>query len=470
MQETPKGLRLHIGLFGKRNAGKSSLINALTNQKISIVSNVAGTTTDPVEKACELQPIGPVVFIDTAGVDDVGELGLARVERSQSILQWVDIAIIISNIDTFDQTEIDLIDHAKQLNTPTILVFNKADQYPVSEKIRLEFEQKFQIPVTVTDANLREGVDTLRNTIIKLSSEHQSEDRLLVGDLVNSGDTVLLVTPIDTGAPKGRLILPQVQTIRELLDKHAKCFVVQQNRVKEAINDLKHPPKLIVADSQVILDVASQTPNNIPLTTFSIQMAYSKADVIEMARGTAVLANLQDGDRILILETCSHHPQKDDIGRVKIPRWLRQKTGKNLNIEICVANLQDGDRILILETCSHHPQKDDIGRVKIPRWLRQKTGKNLNIEICVGKDIPADLTPYKVLIQCGGCIVTRRHMLARLRAARKQHVPMTNYGMTISFLQGVIERVLLCHPEALQAYLTTLNQLKGESIDKGTNP
>ncbi len=423
MQETPKGLRLHIGLFGKRNAGKSSLINALTNQKISIVSNVAGTTTDPVEKACELQPIGPVVFIDTAGVDDVGELGLARVERSQSILQWVDIAIIISNIDTFDQTEIDLIDHAKQLNTPTILVFNKADQYPVSEKIRLEFEQKFQIPVTVTDANLREGVDTLRNTIIKLSSEHQSEDRLLVGDLVNSGDTVLLVTPIDTGAPKGRLILPQVQTIRELLDKHAKCFVVQQNRVKEAINDLKHPPKLIVADSQVILDVASQTPNNIPLTTFSIQMAYSKADVIEMARGTAVLANLQDGDRILILETCSHHPQKDDIGRVKIPRWLRQKTGKNLNIEICV-----------------------------------------------GKDIPADLTPYKVLIQCGGCIVTRRHMLARLRAARKQHVPMTNYGMTISFLQGVIERVLLCHPEALQAYLTTLNQLKGESIDKGTNP
>ncbi len=411
MQQTPKGLRLHIGLFGKRNAGKSSLVNALTNQKISIVSNVAGTTTDPVEKAYELQPIGPVVFIDTAGVDDVGELGLARVERSLSILQWVDIAVIIGNVNNFDKTETDLIDYAKKLGTPAILVLNKTDAYPVSEEVRANFEKKYGLPVAVTNANVEGGADSLRNALITLASDHISEDRLLVGDLASAGDTVLLVTPIDTGAPKGRLILPQVQAIRELLDAHAKCYVVQQDRVKEAIDDLKNPPKLIMADSQVIMDVAAQTPDNIPLTTFSIQMAYSKADVIEMARGTAALASLQDGDRVLILETCSHHPQKDDIGRVKIPRWLRQKTGKNLDIEVFV-----------------------------------------------GKDIPADLTPYKVLIQCGGCIVTRRHMLARLRAARLQNVPMTNYGMTISYLQGVIERVLLCHPDALQAYHEALEE------------
>ena len=411
MQQTPKGLRLHIGLFGKRNAGKSSLVNALTNQKISIVSNVAGTTTDPVEKAYELQPIGPVVFIDTAGVDDVGELGLARVERSRSILQWVDMAIIIGNVNDFDKTEIDLIDYAKKLGTPAILVLNKTDAYPVSEEVRADFEKKYGLPVAVTNANAQGGADPLRNAIIALASDHVSEDRLLAGDLATAGDTVLLVTPIDTGAPKGRLILPQVQAIRELLDAHAKCYIVQQDRVKEAIDDLKNPPKLIMADSQVIMDVAAQTPDNIPLTTFSIQMAYSKADVIEMARGTAALASLQDGDRVLILETCSHHPQKDDIGRVKIPRWLRQKTGKALDIEVFV-----------------------------------------------GKDIPADLTPYKVLIQCGGCIVTRRHMLARLRAARLQNVPMTNYGMTISYLQGVIERVLLCHPEALKAYREALEE------------
>ena len=200
-----------------------------------------------------------------------------------------------------------------------------------------------------------------------------------------------------------------MQAIRELLDAHAKCLVVQQDRVAESIAELRHPPKLVMADSQVIMDVAAQTPEDIPLTTFSIQMAYSKADVIEMARGTAALASLEDGDRVLICETCSHHPQKDDIGRIKIPRWLRQKTGKDLQIEVAV-----------------------------------------------GKDFPVDLTPYKVLIQCGGCVVTRRHMLMRLRAAQAQNVPMTNYGLTISYLQGVLERVLLCHPEALKAYRDAL--------------
>ena len=408
MLDTPKGLRLHIGLFGKRNAGKSSLINALTNQQISIVSDVAGTTTDPVEKACELAPIGPVVFIDTAGIDDIGALGQARVERTKAVLQWVDIAVIVGNFNDFDHYEQTLIDQVKTLGTPAILVMNKTAKFPPVSSLQSQL-QSTELPLVLTDAVSGHGIDNLRDAIVELAKDHIPEDRLLVGDLVGEGDTVVLVTPIDTGAPKGRLILPQVQAIRELLDAHAKCCVVQQDRVAECLAELRHPPKLVMADSQVIMDVANQTPPDIPLTTFSIQMAYSKSDVVAMAEGTAALASLQDGDRVLICETCSHHPQKDDIGRVKIPRWLKQKTGKDLTIEVAV-----------------------------------------------GKDFPLDLTPYKVLIQCGGCVVTRRHMLSRLRTARAQGVPMTNYGLTISYLQGVLERVLLCHPEALNAYRQAL--------------
>lgn len=408
MLGTPKGLRLHIGLFGNRNAGKSSLINALTNQNISIVSNVPGTTTDPVEKACELAPIGPVVFIDTAGVDDLGELGLARIRRSEQVLEWVDIAVIVLNPFGLSAAEEKLIERAKRLKTPTIVVINQTDRQAPAPACLDALKQSGFTPI-LTSAKEKTGIDDLRRAIVDYARDRIPQDRLLAGDLVSAGDTVVLVTPIDTGAPKGRLILPQVQTIRELLDAQAKCIVVQQNRVSEILEDLRHPPKLIMCDSQVILDVAKQTPDSIPLTTFSIQMAYAKADVLAMAEGTAALARLEDGDKVLICETCSHHPQKDDIGRVKIPRWLREKT-----------------------------QKD------------------LQIDIAVGKDFPTDLTPYKVLIQCGGCVVTRNHMLARLRQATEQGVPMTNYGMTISYLQGVIERVLLCHPEALDAYRKAL--------------
>ena len=410
MMNTPKGLRLHIGLFGKRNAGKSSLVNALTNQRISIVSDVAGTTTDPVEKACELAPIGPVVFIDTAGIDDVGELGAARVERTKSVLDWVDIALIVTSSNQYDKNDEKLISQAKALGTPAVLVLNKSDISPVSE-CSLNSFRTHGLPVVVTDAAARTGIEDLRKAIIELAADRIPEDKLLAGDLAGAGDTVILVTPIDTGAPKGRLILPQVQAIRELLDSHAKCFVVQQDRVAECISELKHPPKLVMTDSQAIVDVAAQTPETVPLTTFSIQMAYAKADVVAMARGAAALAKLEDGDKVLICETCSHHPQKDDIGRIKIPRWLREKTGKSLTIDIAV-----------------------------------------------GKDFPTDLTQYKVLIQCGGCVVTRRHMLARLRAANAQGVPMTNYGMTISYLQGLLERVLLCHPDALAAYREALTK------------
>lgn len=408
--ETPKGLRLHFGLFGKRNAGKSSLINALANQNISIVSSVAGTTTDPVEKAFELSPIGPVVFMDTAGIDDEGDLGLARVEKSLSVLEWMDIAIVVCEAGTWGSHEENILKKTLNNGTPTIVVFNKTDLC----KPTTEHEQALRsrgYKVIETSAANREGISDLRDAIIQTVLEKTEPDRPLMGELAKAGDTVLLVTPIDTGAPKGRLILPQVQAIRELLDAGAKCFVIKEDRITETLNELKQPPQLVVTDSQVVLRVVKEVPEPIPVTTFSIQMAYSKSDLLEMAIGAAALTKLKPGDKVLIAETCSHHPLKDDIGRVKIPNWLR------------------------------------------------KTFGDLNIDIAVGKDFPTDLTPYKVIIQCGGCIVTRRHMLARLRQAKAQGVPMTNYGVTISYLQGVLPRVLACHPDAKAAFDHALETL-----------
>lgn len=406
--ETPKGLRLHFGLFGKRNAGKSSLINALANQNISIVSSVAGTTTDPVEKAFELHPIGPVVFMDTAGIDDIGDLGQARVKKSLSVLEWMDIAIIVCEAGTWGEHEEKLLQLTHQNATPTIVVFNKTDLSEVSVDL-LQLIQKRGYPVVLTSAATQQGIEQLRNTIIQMVLSQTEPDRPLMGDLAHAGDTVILVTPIDTGAPKGRLILPQVQAIRELLDSGAKCFVIKEDRIKETLQELKVPPALVVTDSQVVLRVVKEVPEPIPVTTFSIQMAYAKSDLKEMAIGAAAISKLKPGDRVLISETCSHHPLKDDIGRIKIPNWLKQKFG------------------------------------------------DIQIDIAVGKDFPTDLTPYKVIIQCGGCIVTRRHMLARQRAAKAQGVPMTNYGVAISLLQGVLDRALACHPQAKAAYENALN-------------
>ena len=408
--ETPKGLRLHFGLFGKRNAGKSSLINALANQNISIVSSVAGTTTDPVEKAFELSPIGPVVFMDTAGIDDVGDLGLARVQKSLSVLEWMDIAIVVCEAGTWGEHEENILKKTKANGTPTIIVFNKTDLHKI-EPEQLQSLRSRGYKVIETSAVNREGIASLRDAIIQTVLEKTEPDRPLMGELAKAGDTVLLVTPIDTGAPKGRLILPQVQAIRELLDAGAKCIVIKEDRITETLNELKEPPQLVVTDSQVVLRVVKEVPEPIPVTTFSIQMAYSKSDLLEMAIGAAALTKLKSGDKVLIAETCSHHPLKDDIGRVKIPNWLK------------------------------------------------KTFGDLDIEITVGKDFPMDLTPYKVIIQCGGCIVTRRHMLARLRQAKSQGVPMTNYGVTISYLQGVLPRVLACHPDAKAAFDEALKSL-----------
>lgn len=411
-QETPKGLRLHIGLFGRRNAGKSSLINALTNQSIAIVSDIAGTTTDPVEKACELAPIGPIVFIDTAGIDDVGELGKLRTEKTLSVLGWMDIALIVCDAGEVTDYELDLMKTVAANKTPAVVVFNKADLHAPGADV-LSAAVSRGLSYVIVSAKERKGIDDLRNAIIATAQKDAEPDLPMMEGLIAPGDTVLLVTPIDTGAPKGRMIMPQVQALRETLDSDAKCLTVRENRVAEAIADLKRSPKFVMTDSQAVQKVCEATPESIPVTTFSIQMAYCKSDLVEMARGAAM-----------------------------------------------IGFLKPGDKVMICETCSHHPQPDDIGRKKLPRWLTKTVGGELDIDIVVGKDFPTDLTPYKLILQCGGCVVTRRHMLSRVREAVRQNVPMTNYGVAISYLQGVLERALELHPVAMKAYREAQENLR----------
>lgn len=402
--QTPKGLRVHIGLFGRRNVGKSSLINALTNQSISIVSDTPGTTTDPVEKAAELAPVGPVVFVDTAGVDDVGTLGKQRVERSLSVLSWVDVALLITDTDDLGVYEKEILEKAKVTDTPVILVYNKRDKRAATPDFSSN-DKSIIAQAVSTSAVTKDGVNDLRDAIVRVVQTNTEPDKPMMNGILHAGDNVILVTPIDTGAPKGRLILPQVQAIREILDSDSTCTIVRENRVAEVLRNTKEKPAFVMTDSQVVMKIHSLVPSDIPLTTFSIQMANCKCDLAEMARGAAVLEFLKPGDKVMICETCSHHPQADDIGRKKIPRWISQKIG--------------GD---------------------------------LDIDVVVGKDFPADLSAYKLIIQCGGCVVTRRHMLSRLHAAKAQGVPMTNYGVAISYLQGVLERALELHPAALQAF------------------
>ena len=297
--ETPKGLRLHIGLFGKRNAGKSSLMNALLSQDISIVSPVAGTTTDPVEKAAEFAPLGPVVFIDTAGIDDTGSLGEQRTERSKSVFSWMDLALIVTTADTFGEAEEDLIAKARKQSVPSILVFNKIDSVPLSESLRAR-AQSFKIAFCELSAQTREGVEALRALMVRvLSTLHEPDPDFLSG-LVKPGDTVVLVTPIDTGAPKGRLILPQVQAVRSVLDADAQCVVVRENRLAQILASLKTPPAFVMTDSQVVRNAVSVVPENIPVTTFSIEMSVMKSDLTALARGAAAHTTLKPGDRVMI--------------------------------------------------------------------------------------------------------------------------------------------------------------------------
>ncbi|MBP8927119.1 MAG: [FeFe] hydrogenase H-cluster maturation GTPase HydF [Pseudomonadales bacterium] len=404
MLDTPKGLRLHIGIFGRRNSGKSTLMNALIGQSVSIVSDQPGTTTDPVEKTFELSPLGAVVFIDTAGLDDEGVLGEMRVKKTREVLERVDLGIVVVGAEGLGPFETELIATLRDKGTPFVVVFNKTDLVSPAPEVLQQLKHDGLDVVAIAAAQLA-GIGAVKEALFRQAPEGGIEDARLIGDLIGPGDLVVLVVPIDLGAPKGRLILPQVQTMRDILDSDAVSMIVKERELANALEQLKNKPKLVVCDSQVVLKVAADTPPDVRMTTFSILMSRFKGDMLKLAAGAGA-----------------------------------------------ISRLKPGDRVLIAETCAHHSLADDIGRVKIPRWLRQFAGGNLEVDVRAGRDFPEDLTPYALVVQCGGCTATRKQMLVRQYRAECQGVPMTNYGMAISVVQGVLDRTLECFPAAQQAY------------------
>lgn len=406
-RRAPKGLRLHIGLFGRRNVGKSSLLNAFTRQQVSIVSDIAGTTTDPVEKTMELLPLGPVVFIDTAGLDDIGALGELRVKRSRRILDRTDIGVIICEAGMWGGFEEQLLAELNSRKIPVIAVFNKSDLGEPSSELVAKLDD-LSIPMVKTVASEGEGVFDLRMALLKLAPAEFIDSPAILADLVGPKEIAALVVPIDKEAPKGRLILPQVQAIRDLLDYGSYCIVARDSELNEALNSLKRKPALVVTDSQAFKKVAEITPEDYPLTSFSILFARYKGDLPEFVRGAAAMDSLKSGDRVIIAEACSHHPIEEDIGRVKIPRWLRRRIGGELEFDIVQ-----------------------------------------------GHDFPDDLSPYKLVIHCGACMLNRRAMLTRQLRCRQAGVPITNYGLVIARSLGIFERALRPFPEVLDSYLET---------------
>ena len=402
MNPTPKGLRLHIAFFGRRNVGKSSLLNALTRQHVSIVSPVAGTTTDPVEKPMELLPLGPVLFIDTAGLDDTGELGALRVQKTRQVLERTDLAVLVAEAGAWGHFEEEILRELASRKTPAIVVFNKTDLgEPDAALMSRLAETKLRTVRTSAARGL--GMMELRQALLELAPADFIDSPAFVGDLVGPGELAILVVPIDKEAPKGRLILPQVQAIRDLLDSDSYCLVVKERELRSALDRLKTPPRLVVTDSQAFLKVAADTPRDVPLTSFSILMSRFKGDLFTQVQGTLAIENLRRGDRVLIAEACSHHPIGEDIGRVKIPRWLTQYAGEKIQFE--------------------HVQ---------------------------GRDFPGDLSPYRLVIHCGACLWNRREMLSRILRCQQAGVPITNYGLTIAYSLGIFERALEPFPAALE--------------------
>ncbi|GAB4346391.1 MAG: [FeFe] hydrogenase H-cluster maturation GTPase HydF [Candidatus Abyssubacteria bacterium] len=403
-QRAPKGIRLHIGLFGRRNVGKSSLLNAITRQQVSIVSDQAGTTTDPVEKPMELLPLGPVLFIDTAGIDDVGALGELRVRRTRQVFDRTDVGVIISEPQGWGMFEEQLLDRLTSHDVPVIVVFNKIDlRRPDAAVIARLAAQKIRVVETAASSNV--GILDFRQALLDTAPPEFINNPAILADLVGPGELAVLVVPIDKEAPKGRLILPQVQAIRDLLDNNAFCIVVRERELRSALDRLNKSPKLVVTDSQVFLKVAADTPRDIKLTSFSILYARFKGDLLEQVRGTLAIERLKPDARILIAEACSHHPIAEDIGRVKIPRWLTQYV--------------DG---------------------------------KLEFTTIQGHDFPEDLSTYSLVVHCGACMINRREMLSRLMRARELGVPVTNYGLVIAYSLGIFERALEPFPAALEFY------------------
>jgi len=394
LSATPKGMRITIGLFGRRNAGKSSVVNALARQPVSIVSEVPGTTTDPVERAMELLPLGPVLFVDTAGIDDDAEVvGQLRAETTRKAMKGCDLALLVYEQGTWGEVERDLLADLEREAIPAVVVANKIDlagDGAASDGSASDFDQAVRVSATE-----RTGMSELLQAIIDAAPESLLEDPPLARDLVNPGDTVVLVVPIDKEAPKGRLILPQVQTARDLLDGGALPYLVRDTELAAALASLKEPPALVITDSQVFHQVAEIVPEDVPLTGFSVIMARAKGDIHVQAAALQVLAQLGEDARILIAEACTHHPISEDIGTVKIPRLLRKNLGEGIAID--------------------HVQ---------------------------GKDFPNDLSSYDLVIHCGACMFSRRAMLSRIQACERAGVPIANYGMVLAHFAGIAQRAL----------------------------
>ena len=394
MSTTPRGERLIIALLGRRNAGKSSLINALIGQEVAIVSATPGTTTDPVAKHYELVPLGPVTFYDTAGLDDEGELGQKRVASTRKILYRADIVVFINDGSCFDRHELDMLDQIREMKIPLLMVFNKAD-LAQPEAANIQYCQKLKIPYVSLSSKNKTGIAEAKDALVKLAPKSGKEERVILADMIKPQDRIILVCPIDDAAPKGRLILPQVQTLREILDNDAIGIVVKDTELKASLAMLSKPPDLVVTDSQVIEQVNRDTPEPIELTTFSILFARYKGELDILLTG---------------------------IDQIDL--------------------LKDGDRVMIAEACSHHAQEDDIGRVKLPRWIREYTGKKLSFEVYAGHDFPENLEDFALCVHCGGCMINAAEMNRRILECHRRGVPITNYGLLICKVHGAFDRAI----------------------------
>lgn len=420
MDQTPKGNRLQIALFGRMNVGKSSLLNMIAGQDFAITSPVAGTTTDVVEKTMELLPLGPVVFLDTAGLDDISRLSGPRLKKTKIIYDRADVALLVVEPDIWTDYEESVLRETAKRRISVLVIINKIDAVPPSAAFMSRLKERNQpfLALSSTEKSRREAyITVLKRHLLELSPEGLFQASSLIGDLLPPGGLAVLVVPIDLEAPKGRLILPQVQTIRDVLDNDAAALIVKERELSSYLKSLKRPPDVVVCDSQAILKVTTDVPKDIPCTTFSILFARQKGDLTTMVEGAAA-----------------------------------------------IDELRPGDKILIAEACSHHPLQDDIGRVKIPRWLGQYLGMELRVDTTAGRDFPENLNKYKLIIHCGSCMLTRREMLNRIQKAREADVPITNYGVAISFLQGVLNRTLSPFPSALLAFDRKKQQMKKDGL------
>jgi [FeFe] hydrogenase H-cluster maturation GTPase HydF len=404
IRATSKGFRLHIGFFGRRNVGKSSLLNAITQQQVSIVSEVAGTTTDPVEKPMELLPIGPVLFVDTAGVDDVGALGAQRIEKTRQAIARSDVGVLVVESGVWTEFEEKLLAELRSHGIPVLIAVNKADLRAPDPEHLFRFEQE-KLSYVELVATIGKGVDEFRAKLWKIAPAESVASQVILRDLVGPDETAVLVMPIDKEAPKGRIKQLQAQSIRDLLDGEACCVVVKDAGLQKALDNLKTPPRIVVTDAAVFEQVALVTPDSIPLTAFSILLSRLKGDLVAQTRAA-----------------------------------------------VTVDSLRPGDKVLVAESCTHHPIEEDIGRVKIPRWLEQYVGGELEFTSVKGRDFPLDLSPYKLVIHCGACMSNRQEMLSRIAECHRQGVPITNYGLVIAYSLGILERALEPFPDALAAY------------------